>query len=301
MRVQTTALLAALGAALGFALSTSLQHHAAGEAPESVRGAAHLLGHLLRRPRWLVGQVLAFLSFCLHAFALHAGPLALVQPVVVSGIVLAVPMRAALTRHRPPSGEVRAVLVAAVGLAAFIVAAGEMAGERASTGRTSVLFTVIGTACAGIVYLLAARARSVPVRAGLYGVVAGVLFGMVAGLVKLSLQLLAHGGVGALVTGWPMWTLIVIGLSGVATNQQAYRVGALSASMPILNVVNVVVAITFGIVVFAEIPSHTPLALLVEGFALICIAAGLAGLSQHAETALPSGEGLTHEQVDPAE
>lgn len=296
--MQTTALLAALGAALGFALSTSLQHHAAGDAPETVHGAAHLLGHLLRRPRWLAGQVLAFVSFCLHAFALHAGPLALVQPIVVSGIVLAVPMRAALTRHRPPPGEVLSVVVAAIGLAAFLVAAGRMDGQSGSTGRTSILFTVVGAACAGIFHLLARRARSVPLRAGLYGVVAGVLFGLVAGLVKLSLQLLADGGVPALLTGWPMWTLIVLGLSGVATNQQAYRVGALSASMPILNVVNVVVAVTFGVVVFSEIPSHTPLALTVEGFAMVCIAAGLAGLSRHAEAALPSAEGLTHGAVD---
>ena len=296
--MQTTALLAALGAALGFALSTSLQHHAAGDAPETVRGAANLLGHLLRRPRWLAGQVLAFVSFCLHAVALHAGALALVQPIVVSGIVLAVPMRAALTRHRPPSGEVRSVVIAAIGLAAFLVAAGRMDGEPGSTGTTAILFTAVGAACAGGFHVLARRARSVPLRAGLYGVVAGVLFGLVAGCVKLSLQLLADGGVNALLTDWPMWTLIVLGLSGVATNQQAYRVGALSASMPILNVVNVVVAITFGVVVFSEIPAHTPVALAVEGFALLCIAVGLGGLSQHADTALPTKDGVTHGPVD---
>jgi hypothetical protein len=105
--------------------------------------------------------------------------------------------------------------------------------------------------------------------------------------VKLSLQLLADGGAHELLTSWPMWTVIVLGLCGVAVNQQAYRVGALSASMPILNVVNVLIALTFGVVVFQEIPAHTPLALLVEGLALGCIAAGLAGLSRHADTAVP--------------
>jgi hypothetical protein len=241
--VQTSALLAALAAALGFALSTSLQHHAAGDAPDTVRGAAGLLSHLLRRPLWLVGQVLAFASFCLHAFALHLGALALVQPVVVSGIVLAVPIRAALTRQRPPAGEL---------------------------------------------HLLAGRARSAATRAGLYGVVAGVLFGMVAALVKLALQRLSDGGVVSLLTGWPIWLVVVLGLSGVAVNQQAYRVGALSASMPILNVVNVLVALTFGVLVFHEIPAHTPLALAIEVAALACIAGGLAGLSRHAEPPVPA-------------
>jgi drug/metabolite transporter (DMT)-like permease len=287
VRVPTTALLAALGSAFGFALSTSLQHHAAGDAPESVRGAASLLGHLLRRPRWLAGQVLAFVSFCLHALALHSGPLAFVQPIVVSGIVLAVPMRAALTRQLPPIGEVAAVLVAGVGLATFLVAAGSMEGRDGSAGGVAVLLVVLGATLAAVTHLLAGRAGSVPLRAGLYGVVAGVLFGLVAGMVKLSLQLLADGGTTEVLTSWPMWTVIVLGLCGVAVNQQAYRVGALSASMPILNVVNVLVALTFGVVVFEEIPAHTPLALVVEGLALGCIAAGLAGLSRHADTAVP--------------
>jgi len=296
--VQTSALLAALGSALGFALSTSLQHHAAGEAPESVRGAAGLLGHLLRRPRWLAGQVLAFASFCLHAFALHLGALALVQPIVVSGIVLAVPMRAALTRHRPPSGEVVSVLVAAVGLAAFLVAAGTMESTTRPSEATAAVFALIGAVCAGGLHLLARQARRAALRARLYGVVAGILFGLVAGLVKLSLERLSDGGVDEMVNGWPMWTLIVLGLSGVAVNQQAYRVGALSASMPILNVVNVVVALTFGVLVFREIPAHTPTALAVEALALGCIAAGLAGLSRHAEPPAPARTERPREVVD---
>lgn len=285
--MQTTALVAALGSALGFALSTSLQHHAAGEAPDTVRGAASLLSHLLRRPRWLAGQVLAFASFCLHAFALHSGPLALVQPIVVSGIVLAVPMRAALTRQVPPLGEVGAVVLAGIGLAGFLVAAGRMDGSPGSAEGMTVVLVLVGAVAAIVVHLLARRARSVPLRAGMYGVVAGVLFGLVAGLVKLSLQLLADEGPAGLLTSWPVWTLVGLGLFGVAVNQQAYRVGALSASMPILNVVNVLIALTFGVVVFSEVPAHTPLALGVEGLALGCIAAGLALLSRHAERHVP--------------
>lgn len=290
--MQTSALLAALASALGFALATSLQHQAAGDAPESVKGAAGLLRHLLRSPVWLAGQALSFVSFCLHAFALHLGALAVVQPVVVSGIVLAVPIRAALTRHRPPLSELVAVVVAAVGLGAFLVAAGSMHGETGSLGLTTVTLTVLGVAGAALVHLLADRTRSVPLRAGLYGVVAGVLFGLVAGLVKLSLQRLAEDGVTGLLTGWPTWTLIALGLVGVAVNQQAYRVGALSASMPMLNVVNVLVAITFGVVVFDEVPAHTSTALVVQALSLLCIAIGLAGLSRHAAPAERPGAAL---------
>jgi drug/metabolite transporter (DMT)-like permease len=296
--VQTTALLAALGSALGFALATSLQHHAAGAAPDTVQGAANLLRHLLRRPRWLAGQALSFASFCLHALALHLGALALVQPVVVSGIVLAVPIRAALTRQRPPTGELGAVLVAATGLAAFLVAAGSMDGDEGAAGPGAGLFVLGGALLAAVLHRIGFRARRVPLRAGLYGVVGGVLFGLVAGLVKLSLERLSEDGLVGMLTGWPLWTLIVLGLSGVAVNQQAYRVGALSASMPILNVANVVVALTFGIMIFGETPAHTPLALVVQALSLACIAAGLVGLGRFADRELAPRDEAVHRVPD---
>ena len=64
---------------------------------------------------WLLGQLFATLAFVLHAVALHFGPLAIVQPIVVSGIVWAVPARAALSRRLPTSQEVVAVSVTAAG------------------------------------------------------------------------------------------------------------------------------------------------------------------------------------------
>jgi hypothetical protein len=82
---------------------------------------------------------------------------------------------------------------------------------------------------------------------------------------------------------------VLLGLSGVAVNQRAYRLGALSASMPILNIVNVGVALTLGLLVFHEVPAHTPTALMGQMFALACICFGLVKLSAHAE--IPQLEG----------
>ncbi len=95
------ALLTAACSAAGFALSTSLQHMAADRAPEATQGTHRLLAHLARRPWWVVGQFVAVGSFALHALALRLGALVVVQPVVVSGIVLAVPVSAALARRLP--------------------------------------------------------------------------------------------------------------------------------------------------------------------------------------------------------
>jgi len=286
--VTLTALLAALGAALGFAISSPLQHHAAGSAPGGT-GAFRLLGHLVHQPRWVVGQVLALMSFGLHAYALHVGVLALVQPIVVSGIVFAVPIRAALSRHLPPRGEVIAVVITAVGLATLLVAAGNVSnnGMPPDHGRALVM-TIVLVGLAATAYLLVGQAQTAAGRAGLCGITAGLLFGLVSCMVKLTLDLGDRGVPGPL-SLWPIPTLVLLGLSGVAVNQRAYRLGALSASMPILNIVNVGVALTLGLLVFHEVPAHTPGALAGQAFALACICFGLIKLSAHAE--IPQLEG----------
>jgi hypothetical protein len=61
----------------------------------------------------------------------------------------------------------------------------------------------------------------------------------------------------------------------VLTNQRAYRTAGLSASMPALNIVNGLTSLAFGFTVFSEVPRHTPLFLVIEVFALGCMAVGL--------------------------
>lgn len=281
--MQATAVLAALGAAAGFAVSTSLQHQAAENAPASVDRAARLLGHLARRPLWLLGQLVAAVSFALHAVALHAGALALVQPIVVSGIVLAIPARAALSRRAPSPGELAAVSLTAAGLALFLVSSDPTVGDSAGNQLPAAVLTVLGVALAAGCAFVAAHTQDGGHRAFFLGVTAGVLFGLVAGLVKLSIRAADVGGLVAVLTAWSTWSLVVLGACGVATNQRAYQAATLSASMPALNIVNVLVALAFGLIVFSEVPAHTPIALAVELVALGCIAGGLRTLAVSAQ------------------
>src|SRR3954447_16688635 len=128
-RVTALAVTLALLCAATFAISTSVQPQAAESAPASATGLFSLLAYLIRRPMWLLGQLLATCAFALHASALHSGPIAMVQPIVVSGIVWAVPVRAAISRRLPSVTELRAVLVTAVGLAVFLVASNPSPGS----------------------------------------------------------------------------------------------------------------------------------------------------------------------------
>jgi hypothetical protein len=272
----TAAVAAAFGSAGTFAVSTSVQHQAAEQAPESVQGVFALLGYLIRRPMWLLGQLFATLAFVLHAVALHFGPLAIVQPIVVSGIVWAVPARAALSRRLPTSQEVVAVSVTAGGLAVFLIASSPSTGHAATEGWTSLLLVAAGVLVALAANAAASVTRRVPRRRAFFlGVTAGVLFGLVAGLLKMTLQVLDSGGIGGVLTSWPTYALLAAGAGGVLTNQRAYRVAGLSASMPVLNIVNVLTALVFGYAVFGEVPRHQPLLLAIAVAALAAIGAGL--------------------------
>ena len=109
-----------LTSACGFAVANALQHRVAGTVPPSVHRAFAVLGYLVRRPQWLAATGVSFLAMLCHAFALRLGSIALVQPLMLVGVVLAVPLRAALGRERPPWAAVRAVAVTTAGLAAFL-------------------------------------------------------------------------------------------------------------------------------------------------------------------------------------
>ena len=295
-----TALLAALASAIGFAGSTSLQHQATGSTPEHVQGVVGLLRHLLTRPRWLLGQLLATVSFVLHALALYLGPLLLVQPVVLSGIVIAVPLRAALSRRRPPASELAAVLITAVGLTIFLVVAGDTTGSRAPGNATAALVVLVAATVAIASYALAGRGRTAAWRAGGYGAVAGLLFGVVSGMVKLTSERAADGFTGV-VDAWPVLAVVGLGLFGVATNQTSYRVGSLSASMPVLNAVNVVVALALGVALFGEVPAHSTFDLLLEAAGVAAVLFGVVWSSAHAEPEGGGHQGRDKTGTDPDE
>jgi hypothetical protein len=274
--VNALAVTLALMSAATFAISSSVQHQAAEKAPASAASVFALLGYLVRRPPWLVGQVLATCAFALHASALHAGPIAVVQPIVVSGIVWAVPARAAISRRLPSLTELRAVLVTALGLAVFLVASDPTEGTPAGLGAGTIALAAGGVVAALAANVAAARVSDDPRRkAFVLGCVGGVLFGLVAGFMKLALQELNTGGVDAMLTAWPTYALLLVGAGGVLTNQRAYRTAGLSASMPALNIVNGLTSLVFGFTVFSEVPRHSPLFLVIEVGALACMAVGL--------------------------
>ncbi len=277
------AVLLALASALTVGLSTSLQHRAAHEAPAHV-GNVGLLAHLMQRPWWWVGQALGFVALVFHASALGFGPIALVQPIAIMGMVFAPPIRAALSRHWLPRGEAVAVVATFAGLLAFLVAT---APQESVVTAGAGIYTLVASLAAVSALLVVAgvRVSDSGVKGFLLGCAAGLLFGSVAVCLKIAMHDLGdHGVTAALATPAP-YAVLLMGLAGITINQLAYRSARLSASMPALNIVNVLVALAIGYLVFQEVPRHTPVALLVEVVAAAVIGWGLLRLARFEEAA----------------
>ncbi len=271
-----TAVVAALCSAAGFAVSTSLQHRAVTWAPPASGRAVPLLAYLVRRPAWLLGQIIGVVGFGLHALAVRYGALALVQPLMVSGMVFAVAVRAALDRRVPSRYDVVWAGVVATGLAIFVIVsdpptATGTSSEAPAAGAILGGVVLVGLCLWGVRQDVANRTRGL-----LFGTASGVLFGLVAGTLKMSVL---SADQGALIL-WPVLVLPLLGGSGVLLNQRAYQVSPLSVSMPILNIVNVLVSIAFGLFVFDEVPAHGAGHLAAEVLGLALMAIGVRWLAR---------------------
>jgi drug/metabolite transporter (DMT)-like permease len=249
------ATLAALASAACFAGGSAMQHRVAtASSPEKESRTAFLV-RLVRRPSWVLGLGLSALAFALHAIALGHGDLALVQPIIVSGIVFTVLIRAAMEHRRPGRATMVWLLLTWAGLALLLVVRPDTVTAGTHTGRAPIF--VAGAAGLSLLLLVAARYASPDRRRGfLLAAAAGLLFGLVAGLVKLVLSLTTQGW-HQVVWSWPMWALVLIGVSAVLTNQRAYQATLMSVTTPVLNIAQVLVAISFGVVIFGEDPGST--------------------------------------------
>lgn len=245
---MTGALLALL-AALAFAVATVLQHRAAAaaQAPAGDASLTRLAVHLTGRPLWLLGTVAGAFGLVLHALAVRVGQVVVVQPLLVMGLPLSLAAGAVLERARPSRSQVFAALLAAAGLAVFLLSARPQPGT--SLGRPDVL--LVGSAGMLLVLLgavLWGRRPHARYRALLLGLAAGSGFGVTGVLLKQVVDT----PVGQLLHTWPVFALLAVGLPAVVVAQWAFQSGSLSSCLPAMTMMEPVVAVGLGALGFSE-------------------------------------------------
>ena len=268
---EATVVAMALASALAAAASSIMQHHSARRAPA---GKTHrFIGHLITRPVWIGGLAAAFVGLALHVVALDQGQLAVVQPLLISGVLFALPVSALLEGRRPSGREWLLAAVLVGGLATFLLAARPSAGRVKLDADVLAWSTLLVLALIGVIALLAFRWFTAQ-RPALLGTAAGVGYGLVAALIKQA-DALWHHGLLHLLTDWPIYALIAVGGAALSLTQLAYRAGPLAKSMPALTVTDPAASIALGVLAFREKLNGAAgaLALQVIGFVVMSLAA----------------------------
>lgn len=246
-----------LCASLAFALSSSLKHVSAGHVPDAqslrpteVRGFVHAT---LTHRYWLAGIGCDVVGLTLQIIALHLGALAIVQPVLVSGMVFAVLFRQLHAHHHVTRREIVWVAALAVALAGFLLVVGSglpLRHERVDR-VPAVIAGVIGAALAAVCVQYGRRSAGQGRAAALIGVAVGIIYAADAALLKALGDIAVRTWLDVLIS-WQLYALLALGAAGLLLNQLAFQAGPITASLPATATVDPLLSIVVGVVVYDE-------------------------------------------------
>ena len=248
---MTTSLLAALSAVL-YGAGVALEHRQAARATTRAGRRRWLLALLARQPLWLTGAALEAGGFVLHAAALRSGSLLAVQLILGCSLLVSVSLSSLLARRPLPRRCWPAVfaIVASVGAGVVLLGPDAHADGRAAAGLTATAALVTGALAVplAIAGLLARGRRSRPL---LLAAAAGMADTCVAVITMAFAHVFTHG-LGATATSWPLYALIVGGLTSLALTQAAYQTNALLITLPVISAVTPLASLAVGILVLHE-------------------------------------------------
>jgi drug/metabolite transporter (DMT)-like permease len=291
-RVDAVAAVLALLAAVAFALAATLWQKATlGPTGISWRHPSSVLA-LLTRWVWLLGLLAQIVGVVLQAAALDRGRVSIVQPLLVTTVVWALPLGYFLAHQAIGAREVLGAAIIVAGLALFASFGDPAAGVNNAPGADWLAATlVIGTACGAL--LLFANRGSPALKAALLGTVAGLLYGLSATLMKPVVEGLHTDGLGGVIAEWETWVWAVAGIVGFAFQQLSLATGRLVPSVAAVSVANPIVSVLLGALVLQERLEKNPPWHAVVAVGALCLA--LAG-----SVLISSAREDEHEVEEPA-
>jgi drug/metabolite transporter (DMT)-like permease len=240
----------ALVAAFLFALAATLQQKGALGMGDSLGSAKSYL-QLAKQTFWLLGTLALLCGYVVQAVALDHGRLAVIQPLLVTTIVFALPLGYLLTSQQVNRTEVGAAALVVLGLAVFTVVG------QADTGRDDApgwewAVAIVGLGLLSAVFVVLGGRGDLARKAALYGACAGVLYGLSASLWKPTAEILDADGAGAVLTSWELYAFAAAGVIAFVVQQVSLATGRLAASVASVSVCNPLVSIVIGTLLLQE-------------------------------------------------
>jgi drug/metabolite transporter (DMT)-like permease len=284
------AILLAVAACLCTATSSVCQRKGARDT-QTAGFDARLVIRLARQPVWLLGIASMILGFVFQLTALRFGDLALVQPILAAELLFVFGYLAVAGSRRVKRRDWLAAAAMSAGIGVFLRLASPSGGRLHAPGHSWLL---AGLATAGVVLAALAVAFGLGGRPGvsrsrraaLLGAATGIAWGFMAAVIK---ELSSHlgDGIGAIVSAWSLYVLIVAGAATMLLASHALAAGPLAASQPGFTILDPLAASLLGVFLFGEHIQTGARDLAGEVLALAVVVAGAAILSR---SCLTSGE-----------
>jgi drug/metabolite transporter (DMT)-like permease len=273
--VHLIAVLLALASALAFATATVGQQRAAATSSDADARRGRFIGQLLRNPLWIAATLGNGLGYGLQAAALGVGAVVLVQPILVTSLLFALPLSARLARRRLPGQAAWWALLLATSLAVFEILGRTDEGVAHGASRGWLVVAAVGAPLvAGC--LINAHGRSGAIRASLLAIPVGLLGGVLAVLTKSVVDAAGNGIIDLFRSG-ETYALLVVGIGGFYLQQLSFQAGALQASLPIMTVLEPVTAAVLGVTLLHErLSTDAPRQIAIAAAALAMISATIA-------------------------
>jgi drug/metabolite transporter (DMT)-like permease len=266
---------AVLGAA-GFGLASAAQQRATHEVERERTLDPRLLVHLAARPMWLLGLAATIGALALQLVALAFGPVAVVQPLLVTGVAFAAGFAALMDHRRPDPVVVGGALCCAAGLSVFLLLARPVAGATSTgldvTSSTPLAIALLLVFAGALVY---AATVTHPTRVLALALATGVIYGVTAGLMKAITAQLRLGL--DVPFGRPeLYVACVIGPIGFLLSQNTFQQGRLIApALAVITSVDPVVGVLIGVGWLGEDLASSPELLAGECLAALVVIVGI--------------------------
>ena len=283
------AVLALISAVL-FALAATLQQlgqFVLARKGKAVDGVAALL-RLVVVPVWLLGTVILIAGYATQGAALDRGKLVVVQPLLVTTIVWALPLGRLLTHQQVTRRQIVGALVVVAGLALFVLVGDPHAGVDHTATRNFVIASAVICAIVVVLLLWVRGQRAPALRAAILGTCAGLLFGLSATFDKPVINDL-HVSIGTAAASWATWALLGFGLAAFLIQQLSLATGQLAPAMAAVSVANPGVSVVLGILLYQERLTRPTWHVFVAFAALLAALAGAAIITlADRETPMPA-------------
>lgn len=206
---------------------------------------------LMRRKVWVAGITADIAGFAFQAGALAIGSLLLVQPLLVTSLLFALPLAAWAQRRRLKGKEWFWAAVLVVSLIIFLVLGEPSAGITNPPLKSWIIPLIFLVVVVTICVVGGSRLPHGTTRSLVLAVAAGMLLGYAAPFTKTGMDAFGHSFLNGL-TSWEFWAMAVTATLGTLWQQSSYQAGDVQTSLPTVTVLKPVIAMALGLTIYHE-------------------------------------------------